>query len=121
MFFEEEGNLYVKEATKLGYKLVEEYDVINVERPNSKTRRGRVGKRMANTLTTSPKQVIYYNGKLRDLTALEHTRLTEFSDEDYYNMRKVIDDKKISFLMGNSIVITVLKAIFMEIFKQYRF
>lgn len=119
LFFEMDGNLFVREATKLGYKLVEEFDVINVERPNSKTRRGRVGKRMANTLTTSPKQVVYYDGKLRYLTALEHTRLMEYTDADYYLMKDKINDTKISYLMGNSIVVTVLEEIFKEVFNQF--
>ena len=42
-FTREDGQLCVKEATKLGYKEVNEYDVINVEFPSSTTRRGRVG------------------------------------------------------------------------------
>ncbi|RWQ72972.1 DNA (cytosine-5-)-methyltransferase [Bacillus cereus] len=52
----EDGKLRVKEATKLGYKVAEEGDSINLEHPNSKTRRGRVGKQVAQTLTTSPQQ-----------------------------------------------------------------
>lgn len=119
LFFEMNGNLYAKEATKLGYKLVEEFDTINVERPNSKTRRGRVGKRMCHTLTTNPKQVIYYNGKLRYLTTKEHVRLTGFDDEDYEKMKAAgLNDKKISSLMGNSIVVDMLKAIFIALEEQ---
>ena len=52
IFFREDNKLYVREATKLGYKEVEEFDIVNVEFPNSKTRRGRVGKRVAKTITT---------------------------------------------------------------------
>lgn len=51
-----DGEVRVKEATKLGYKVAEEGDSINLEHPNSKTRRGRVGKQVAQTLTTSPQQ-----------------------------------------------------------------
>lgn len=47
---------HVREATKLGYKVAEEGDSINLEHPNSTTRRGRVGKQVAQTLTTSPQQ-----------------------------------------------------------------
>ena len=46
----------VVEATKQGYAIAEEGDSINFEQPNSKTRRGRVGKGLANTLTTSCNQ-----------------------------------------------------------------
>lgn len=49
-------HIHVREATKLGYKVAEEGDSINLEHPNSKTRRGRVGKQVAQTLTTSPQQ-----------------------------------------------------------------
>lgn len=47
----------VREATKQGYAEACEGDSINLEQPNSKTRRGRVGKQIAQTLTTSPQQV----------------------------------------------------------------
>ena len=46
----------VREATKQGYAIAEEGDSINFEQPNSKTRRGRVGKGIANTLTTGCNQ-----------------------------------------------------------------
>lgn len=112
-FIREDGQLCVKEATKLGYKEVNEYDVINVEFPNSKTRRGRVGQGVAKTLTTSPRQAIYYNGKLRMFTAKEHLRLMGYKDKDYNHMKKYgITDQQISSLAGNSICIPVLEALF---------
>src|SRR5699024_7413819 len=43
----------IKEATKKGYAIAEEGDSINVQFPDSKTRRGRVGKQIANTLEAS--------------------------------------------------------------------
>lgn len=46
--------IIVREATKKGYAEAVEGDSINLEQPNSKTRRGRVGKQVAQTLTTSP-------------------------------------------------------------------
>lgn len=49
---------YVKEATKKGYAEIYEGDSVNLEQPNSKTRRGRVGKGCAQTLTTSCNQAI---------------------------------------------------------------
>lgn len=48
----------VREATKQGYAEAYEGDSINLEQPNSTTRRGRVGKQMAQTLTTSPQQAV---------------------------------------------------------------
>lgn len=115
IFFNENGHLYVKEATKAGCKLVEDGDVINVAFPSSKTRRGRVGKGIAKTLTTSPRQAVYINGTLRMLTAKEHWRLMGFKDRDYAAMRKAgITDTQISHLAGNSICVPVL----VEIFKK---
>lgn len=46
----------VREATKKGYAEAFEGDSVNLERPNSTTRRGRVGKGVAQTLTTSCNQ-----------------------------------------------------------------
>ena len=48
----------VKEATKQGYAVANVGDSINFSHPNSKTRRGRVGKNIANTLLTSDEQCV---------------------------------------------------------------
>lgn len=53
--------ILVREATKKGYAEAGEGDSINFEQPNSKTRRGRVGKQVAQTLTTSPQQGVVVN------------------------------------------------------------
>lgn len=46
--------LCIRENTKLGYVYATIGDSINLEYPTSKTRRGRVGKQVSQTLTTSP-------------------------------------------------------------------
>lgn len=51
-----EPKILVKEATKQGYAVGDVGDSINFSHPNSKTRRGRVGKSIANTLLTSDEQ-----------------------------------------------------------------
>ena len=58
----------VKEATKKGYDIAIEGDSINLEQPNSQTRRGRVGKQVAQTLTTSCNQGVidFYNHRVKD-------------------------------------------------------
>lgn len=43
-------NVAIREATKQGYALAEQGDSVNVSYPTSKTRRGRVGKQVAQTL-----------------------------------------------------------------------
>lgn len=53
-----EPSVIVKEATKQGYDIAHVGDSINLEQPNSNTRRGRVGKGVAQTLTTSPQQAV---------------------------------------------------------------
>lgn len=45
--------LHIKEATLKGYTEANEYDSVSLDLPNSKTRRGRVGKQISNTLTCS--------------------------------------------------------------------
>lgn len=50
--------LRVKQATKKGYDVAVEGDAINISHPNSKTRRGRVGKQVAQTVLTGTEQVV---------------------------------------------------------------
>ncbi len=51
-------SVIVKEATKKGYAVAKEGDSINISQPNSKTRRGRVGKGVANILLTGSEQCV---------------------------------------------------------------
>ena len=61
---------------------------------------------------------IYYNGKLRMLTAKEHLRLMGFKDTDYNHMSKCgLTDQQISYLAGNSICIPVLMELYKELMK----
>src|SRR5699024_9699236 len=75
----------IREATKKGYAIAEEGDSVNVQFPDSKTRRGRVGKQIANTLEASSinQGVVESPPKyrIRKLTPLECWRLQGFSDE----------------------------------------
>ena len=48
----------VKSATKKGYEVATPGDSVNLSQPNSKTRRGRVGKQQAQTLETSCNQAV---------------------------------------------------------------
>lgn len=50
--------IIVPEATKQGFAIAHEGDSINLDQPNSKTRRDRVGDGMANTLTTGCNQAV---------------------------------------------------------------
>lgn len=67
--------LIVPEATKKGYNIAYEGDSINLAVPNSKTRRGRIGKGIANTLDRACNQGVFIGGKIRQLTPKECWRL----------------------------------------------
>jgi len=71
----------VKEATKKGYAEAKVGDSINLSVPNSKTRRGRVGKGEAQTLDTGMQQYTLDKTKIRRLTPIECERLQGFPDQ----------------------------------------
>lgn len=52
----EGAKIAIREATKKGYSEAQVGDLVNISQPNSKTRRGRVGKQRANTLETGLNQ-----------------------------------------------------------------
>ena len=51
-------NQLIKTNTKKGFETMSEGDSLNYQNPNSKTRRGRVGKRIANTLDSACEQAV---------------------------------------------------------------
>lgn len=64
----------VKEATKLGYKVAEEGDSINISVPSSKTRRGRVGKQVAQTLDIACNQVVFRKFEEKNISIYQKPR-----------------------------------------------
>lgn len=60
----DDNYLKVKSATKSGYEIATEEDSINLEFPDSETRRGRVGKGVAQTLDTWCNQGVMVYGNL---------------------------------------------------------
>ena len=108
----------VKEATKKGYAEAVEGDSVNLEQPNSKTRRGRVGKGVAQTLTTSCNQaVVDEDVRLRKLTPKECFRLMGFDDESFHRAEAVNSNSQLYKQAGNSIVVDVLEHIFRAIYE----
>lgn len=71
----------IKEATSKGYAEAREGDSINFCNPNSKTRRGRVGKGIAQTLDTGMEQATIQQTNIRRLTPTECERLQGFPDQ----------------------------------------
>ena len=72
--------LIVREATAKGYTEAYDGDSINLSMPNSKTRRGRVGKGVANTLDCACNQATLQNSRIRRLTPRECMRLQGVPD-----------------------------------------
>lgn len=56
------GGIRVRQPTKKGYEEANAGDSINLTQPNSKTRRGRVGKGVAQTLDTGVEQAVVVSG-----------------------------------------------------------
>ena len=72
--------IQVKSATKNGFEEAKEGDSINLSMPKSKTRRGRVGVGVAQTIDTQANQSVLLKGKIRRLTEIECERLQGFPD-----------------------------------------
>lgn len=53
--------LKIKNATKKGFQEAYEGDSVNLSYPNSKTRRGRVGKQISQTITTNNNMGVVVN------------------------------------------------------------
>lgn len=88
-------------------------DGINLAYPNSKTRRGRVGKRIANTLLTSDEQgVILSNLAIRKLTPRECWRLQGFPDWAFHKAKRAgLSDSQLYKQAGNAVTVNVIKYI----------
>ena len=106
----------VRQATKQGYAIAEEGDSINLEQPNSTIRRGRVGNKIANTLTCSCNQAVVNESRIRKLTPLECYRLMGFDDEDFYKASALNSNSQLYKQAGNSICVNVLEEIFKNLF-----
>ncbi|WP_017416784.1 DNA cytosine methyltransferase [Clostridium tunisiense] len=99
----------VREATKKGYAEVHEGDSINLAVPGSKTRRGRVGKCVANTLDTSCNQGTLIKGRIRRLTPKECWRLQGISDEITDKVRAAgISDSQMYRGAGDACTVNVI-------------
>lgn len=105
--------MQIREATKKGYDIARCGDSINLSFPESKTRRGRVGKDLATTLETSCNQGTAFAGcgLIRRLTPRECWRLQGFTDEMFDKARAVNSDNQLYRQAGNSVTVPVIYAI----------
>ena len=118
--------ILIKEATKKGYTEAEVGDGISLERPGSKTRRGRIGKGLSSTLTTSCNQGVIEDvtggGRpvIRKLTPKEYWRLMAFDDEDFEKAKATgTSNTQLYKQAGNSIVVNCNYYIFKELFRAF--
>ena len=113
--------LHIKEATAKGYAEAHEGDSVNLAVPNSQTRRGRVGKQIANTLDTGCQQgVVIVDGiayRIRKLTPRECFRLMGVDDTGIDKIQAAgISNTQQYKMAGNSIVVDNLFYIFRNLF-----
>ena len=87
------GLYRIPEATKKGYAEAKVGDSINLSVPNSKTRRGRVGKGEAQTLDTGMQQYTIDKTAIRRLTPIECMRLQGFPDD--WNEKGIMNGKEV--------------------------
>ncbi|HGL0429823.1 TPA: DNA cytosine methyltransferase [Streptococcus pneumoniae] len=111
-----EPKIRVKEATSQGYAEAEIGDSVNLSHPNSKTRRGRVGKQIANTLLTGESQgVVETDFRIRKLTPRECWRLQGFPDWAFDKAQEVNSNSQLYKQAGNSVTVNVIAAIAKEL------
>lgn len=106
----------IKSATKQGYEVAQEGDSINLSNPNSETRRGRVGKKKAQTLETSCNQAAIQDYRIRRLTPIECERLQGFPDNhtqygNYDGEVKEMSNTQRYKQCGNAVTVDVVQAI----------
>lgn len=102
----------VREATKQGYAEASVRDSVNLSHPNSKTRRGRAGEGVANTIVTGDSQgVVTPNFRIRKLTPRECWRLQGFPDWAFDKAQEVNSNSQLYKQAGNSVTVNVIKEI----------
>lgn len=106
------GVLYIKEATKKGFKEALPGDSVNLGYAGSNTRRGRVGHDIAHTLETSCAQgIVERGGRVRRLMPRECLRLQGFSDQQIDKILAITSDAQAYKQAGNSVTVNVIEAI----------
>ncbi|NRG76037.1 DNA cytosine methyltransferase [Streptococcus suis] len=107
-----EPKIAVREASTKGYSEATVGDSVNLSHPNSSTRRGRVGKQVANTLLTGEEQgVVTPNFRIRKLTPRECWRLQGFPDWAFDKAQAVNSNSQLYKQAGNSVTVNVIEAI----------
>lgn len=115
---DKEPSLTIKNGTKKGYLEAKSGDGIDLINATCNNRRGRVQHNLSQTLTCGDNRGVVTNDlRIRKLTPLEYWRLMGIYDEDFYKAKKVNSDSQLYKQAGNAIVVDVLAAIFMQLFR----
>ena len=111
-----EPKIIIKNATKKGYDEAIDGDSVNLQYPDSNTRRGRVGHGVSQTLQCNDLMGVVNNYRIRKLTTKECWRLMGFDDEDFEKAKNVpMSNTQLYKQAGNSIVVNVLEKIFKKL------
>lgn len=101
--------ILIRNATSKGYLEAFPGDGIDLENPNSKTRRGRVQPQCCQTLNTSDtKGVLTQDYRIRKLTPKECWRLQGWNDEDFEKAAKVCSETQLYKQAGNGVTVPVI-------------
>ena len=110
--YKQPKQIKVNSATSKGYEVAKEGDSINYSVPTSKTRRGRVGKGVAQTLDTACNQAVMESTKIRRLTPIECERLQGFPDDwTKQGTEGMISDTQRYKMCGNAVTVDVVTAV----------
>lgn len=117
---EKDYTVRIKNCTKKGYQEAKPGDGINLAYPESKTRRGRVGDQVSNTLTANSNMgTLDWNGKeyrIRRLTPKECWRLQGFPDWAFEKAKEAgTSDTQLYKQAGNAVTVNVIQAIGREL------
>ena len=107
----------IRQATKEGYAVAVPGDAVNFSFPSSKTRRGRIGKQLANTLEASNinQAVLLKEGgalRLKKLSPLECWRLQAFPDESFQKVKASgVSERQLYKQAGNAVTVNTVRAV----------
>ena len=108
--------ILIKTANKKGYDLATNGDGVDLQYPNSTTRRGRVGHGISKTLMCGDLMGVVENYGIRKLTPRECYKLMGFDDEDFDKVKATgMSNAQLYKQAGNSIVVDVLYYILKEL------
>ena len=102
----------VRNGTKQGFDTAGPGDGINLAFPQSKTRRGRVGKGCSQTLDTNCNMGTIDGYRIRRLTPLECFRLQGFPDDMVHKAKEIgLADSHLYKMAGNAVTVNVVEAV----------